>query len=394
MKAKSSYDAVVVGAGPAGSSSAATLARAGLRVALLDKARFPRDKLCGGLISQRSRNILAQVFGSECEPPIEGTCKGAKIFFKDWLLNEVRGYKPIYFTSRCTFDHYLLGLARSYGVDVIEGVGVSGLTSNRSAVLLVDGKCYEAPFVIGADGASSRIRKELHSVSIDKEGFAVGLEMEVPKSFVKRDVVDPEIYFGVVRRGYGWVFPKKHALTVGVGGLAAANTEMRRVFECFARMAIGGVPIQPLRGHPIPFGNYLPKPGENSVLLVGDAAGLVEPITGEGIAFAMLSGYQAAQAVIEATRLGVAERALPLYEEQYKTIVRLFNDAKLLRYLAFSKLLEPLFARALNLSTGVIKMHMDVLAGDADYRDYSKYLVGTVVQCLPKIIGSLAKGAA
>ncbi len=394
MKAKSSYDVIVVGGGPAGSSSAATLARAGLRVVLLDKAQFPRDKLCGGLISQRSRNILAQVFGNECDPPIETTSKGAKFFFKDWLLNEVYDYKPIYFTSRCTFDHYLLGLARSHGVEVIEGAGASGLTPDRGAVLLVDGTSYKAPFIIGADGASSRIRKELHSVSIDKGAFAVGLEMEVPKAFVKRNVVDPEIYFGVVRWGYGWVFPKTHTLTVGVGGLAAANPEMRRVFECFARMAIGSVPNQPLRGHPIPFGNYLPHPGEDSVLLVGDAAGLVEPITGEGIAFAMLSGYQAAQAVIDAKRSGVAGRALDLYKERYQTIAKLFDDAKLLRYLAFSKPLEPLFARALNLSTGVIRKHMDVLAGDADYRDYCKYLVGTALQRLPRIIGSLARRAA
>jgi menaquinone-9 beta-reductase len=380
------YEALVVGGGPAGSAAAMTLARAGLRVALLDKARFPRQKLCGGLLSLRSRRALTTVFGPDCIPPIEATSGGAKVFFRDRFLNEVRDYKPVYFTARCDFDHYLLGLACAGGVHVVEGAGVSGLSPDRHALLTADGGRYEAPFIIGADGASSRIRKELRSVTIDKHGFAVGLEMEVPRTFIAREVEAPEIYLGWVRWGYAWVFPKAQTVTIGVGGLSAVNADMRPVFERFARLAVGGVPDLPLLRHPIPFGNYLSHPGEGSVLLAGDSAGLVEPITGEGIAFAILSGYHAAQAVIEARALASPDSALALYEKRYKEIVGLFDDGWWLRYFAFSRPLEPLFVHALAAGCGLIRMHMDVVAGDAGYREYARYLAGAALRRLPRMV--------
>lgn len=393
MQRSPKFDVVVVGGGPAGSAAAFTLAASGLTVALVDKARFPREKLCGGLLSQRSKKLLAHVFGETCSPPIEVTSSGAKLFFGDKLLNEIQAYKPIYFTSRRNFDNYLLSLAVSRGVDVVLGVAVTGLSADHRRVYLDDGSVLEARFVIGADGASSRIRKELHSVSIDKGGFAVGLEMEVPREPYDRDFANPEIYFGVVRWGYGWVFPKRDTLTVGVGGLAAANEDIRDLFRRFARMALGRIPDQPLNGHPIPFGNYVANPGEDSVLLVGDAAGLVEPITGEGIAFAIQSGQLAAEAIIESEKRENPSAALELYRVRYKTIARLFDDAKLLRYLVFSRLTEPLFATTLKISSSAIKKHMDVLAGDADYRDYLKFLVLTAVLRLPKLVRRLAAKA-
>ncbi|WP_242490093.1 NAD(P)/FAD-dependent oxidoreductase [Noviherbaspirillum cavernae] len=365
---------------------AITLARAGLKAVLLDKARFPRQKLCGGLISLRCRDALRQAFGPQCDPPIEAEARGAKVFFRERLLNEVRDYKPICFTSRSAFDHYLLDMARAFGVEVIEGAGASGLSPDRTAVLANDDVRHEAPFIIGADGASSRIRKELASVAIDKRGFAVGLEMEVPRSLVSRDICAPEIYLGLVRWGYAWIFPKERTLTVGVGGLSSENPDMRPIFERFARMAIGSVPALPLLRHPIPFGNYLAQPGEGSVLLAGDAAGLVEPITGEGIAFAILSGYHAAHAVIEARAAHGARSALSFYRERYGSIAGLFDDGRLLRYLVFSRPLEPLFVRALGAGGGLIRKHMDVVAGDADYRDYSRYLTGAALRRLPRMM--------
>jgi geranylgeranyl reductase family protein len=386
MNTTSKYDAIVVGGGPAGAAAAATLARGGLKTALLDKARFPRDKLCSGLLSLRGRRALSQVFGAECDPPVEFVSKGARLFFKERLINEIRDYKPVYFTSRCEFDHYLLEQARSHGVDVIEQGAVTAITPDRTAVITAAGARYETRFIIGADGASSRIRKELQSVAMDKRGFAVGLEMEVPRSFVKRDVAEPEIYLGLVRWGYAWVFPKARTLTVGVGGLPAANADMRQIFVRFAKLAVGGLPEQPLRSHPIPFGNYLHQPGEGSVLLAGDAAGLVEPVTGEGIAFAILSGYHAAQAVIEAHRSGVASSALSFYRPRYRTIVDLFDDARLLRHLVFPKPVEPAFAHILHLSSGLVRKHMDVVAGDAGYREYLRYFAGVVVWHLPRVI--------
>ena len=186
--------------------------------------------------------------------------------------------------------------------------------------------------------------------------------------------------------GYAWIFPKRATLTVGIGGLAAANGDMRARYREFAMAALGRVPSQTLRGSPIPFGNFVARPGRGSTLLVGDAAGLVEPLTGEGIAFAVQSGAYAAQAIIEAARMKAPARALALYLQQYRSIIRSFRDVRLLRRLVFSRATRTLFLRALNGNRRMVLKHMDVLAGDADYRDYARCALKEVVSHAPQIV--------
>jgi geranylgeranyl reductase family protein len=377
-------DVAVVGAGPAGASAAAVLAAAGVDVALVDKARFPRDKLCGGLLSLRCTGALRTVFGEECSPPVDVTASGAAVYDRSALLVRVDRYKPMHFTSRRRFDAYLVSLAVARGARLLEGLAVTALDVDRGTIALEGGRTLAATFVIGADGASSRIRKLL-GIDIDRHGFAVGLEAEVPRAAVARDVWNPEVYFGIAEWGYGWVFPKRETLTVGIGGLACANADMRRLFRELATAALGAVPSQPVCGSPIPFGNFVARPGRGSTLLVGDAAGLVEPLTGEGIAFAIQSGYHAAQAVLEAMRQRAPSRAFARYLPGYRTIVESFGDVRLLRRLVFSRLTKPLFLRALAHEQQIVLKHMDVLAGEAEYRDYARFAIRQVLTHLPQI---------
>lgn len=378
------FDVVIVGAGPAGSSAATVLAAAGLKVALVDKARFPRNKLCGGLLSQRCTSAIRDAFGA-CTLPIEITATGAAVFAANEMVVRVRDCKPLQFTSRRQLDACLAGLAAARGATVVEGSAVTALDCDTGTISLADGRVLSATFVIGADGAASRTRKLL-GVPMDRRGFAVGLEMEVPRNDVRRIVQDPEVYFGIAEWGYGWVFPKRDTLTVGIGGLVRENADMPRLFREFARTAIGAVPAQPVCGSPIPFGNFVSRPGRGSTLLVGDAAGLVEPLTGEGIAFAVQSGLHAAQAIIEATRCESAARALEFYLPGYRSIVRSFKDVHLLRRLVFSRYTKRTFLQALSGNAGLVLKHMDVLAGDADYRDYARFALAETLAHLPQIV--------
>jgi geranylgeranyl reductase family protein len=378
------FDAVVVGAGPAGSAAAAVLATSGIRVALVDKARFPRDKLCGGLLSQRCIRALDAVFGPACGAPVEVTARGAAVYDRDALLVRVGDYQPMHFTSRRDFDAHLVSLAATRGAAVVEANAVTAIDFDAGAVTLADGCVLHTTFVIGADGAASRVRK-LRGIPIDRRGFAVGLEAEVPRASVARDVSNPEIYFGIAEWGYGWVFPKRDTLTAGVGGLAAANEDMRARFREFAVTALGALPAQPVCGSPIPFGNFVARPGRGSTLLVGDAAGLVEPLTGEGIAFAVQSGRHAAHAVIAAAHAATPSRALELYLPAYRTIIRAFEEVCLLRHLVFSRVTKRLFLRALAGNQQIVRKHMDVLAGRIEYRDYARYALAQVVAHLPQI---------
>lgn len=384
------FDVAVVGAGPAGSSAAAVLSAAGLEVALVDKARFPRDKVCGGLLSQRCMGAIRTSFGSSCIAPIEVTAAGAAVFDRNRLLVRVGSHKPMHFTSRRAFDAHLVTLAAARGAHVLEGSTVAAVDFDAGTLALSDGRALAATFVIGADGASSRIRKLL-GIAMDRRGFAVGLEAEVPKGDVLREAANPEIYFGFAEWGYGWVFPKRDTLTVGVGGLAGENADMRQRFREFAVAALGRVPAQPLCGSPIPFGNFLARPGRGSTLLAGDAAGLVEPLTGEGIAFAIQSGFHAAQAIIEAARCNAPARALEFYAAGYRSIVRSFQDVRLLRRLVFSRHTRRAFLRALTGNERLVTKHMDVLAGDAEYRDYARFALVQALTHSPQILrGALA----
>jgi len=153
------------------------------------------------------------------------------------------------------------------------------------------------------------------------------------------------------------------------------------------------VPAQPVCGSPIPFGNYLAQPGRGSTLLIGDAAGLVEPLTGEGIAFAIQSGLHAARAVIEARRCNVSSRAFEFYLRDYRSIVREFDDVRLLRRLVFSRYTKRLFLRALSRGDKLVLKHMDVLAGDLDYRDYARFALAQTLTHLPGIVRAIATSA-
>jgi geranylgeranyl reductase family protein len=378
------YDAVVVGGGPAGSSAAAVIAGAGLRVALVDKAHFPRDKLCGGLLSERCVGAIRASFGPRCAAPIEVTTYGAAIYDRDRPLVRVSHYKAMHFTSRRTFDAHLVSIAALRGAEVLAGSPVSAVDFASGTVRLGDGRELQTSFVVGADGAGSRIRKLL-GIPIDRDDFAVGLEAEVARDSVGRDVPNPEAYFGIAEWGYGWVFPKRDTLTVGIGGLANRNTDLRARYRELALAAFGRVPPEPLCGSPIPFGNYVGKPGRGSTLLVGDAAGLVEPLTGEGIAFAIQSGRYAAEAIVEAARKHVPERALDLYDTGYQSITRAFRDVRLLRGLVFSRLTRGAFLRALEGNERLVRSHMDVLAADTEYRAYARLVLAQTVRHLPRL---------
>jgi geranylgeranyl reductase family protein len=378
------FDVVVVGAGPAGAAAACALASSGMRVALLDKAKFPRDKLCGGLLSQRSMRIIGDVFGA-CELPIECTTTGAAVFVKDALAVRIQDCTPLRFTSRRKLDACFVAAAVARSATLFEGAAMAAIDFATGRVALSDGTVLSTTFIVGADGASSRVRK-LAGVSIDRRGFAVGLEADVPRADVRRDVQDPEVYFGIAEWGYGWVFPKRDTLTVGIGGLAHENADLQAAFRELASTALGAVPDRPVFGSPIPFGNFVGCPGRGSTLLVGDAAGLVEPLTGEGIAFAVLSGAYAAKAIVEAARLEAPSRALGMYLPLYRSIASSFDDVRVLRRLVFSRYTKRLFHSALGSDRRVVAKHMDVLAGNTEYRDYARFAVAATVANLPRIV--------
>lgn len=370
------YDVIIVGGGPAGSAAGYTLANQGLTVCMIDKKKFPRDKLCGGLLTLRSKKLFGKIFNTNWNSTIERVSKGVGFYYKNKFLSAVSDYKDLSFTNRSDFDLFLATLSERKGVHFIQDTAITKLDIKESVVTLKDGRQLNSDFIIGADGVNSFVARTLFGRAYNKKTIAFGLEVEIPISdkYKLTNIIDPEIYFGVVKWGYGWVFPKKDTLTAGMGGLLKRNPDIKTSFHHFLKSRFSIVPNELIKGHFIPFGDFRKQPGKDNILLCGDAAGLVEPITGEGIAFAMQSGYFAAQAIVESMSQGSPHLAYEYYQNKYAKITKIFKYSRLLRYLIFPKFSQSVFIKVLSQSESIPLKHIDLMSDDIDYKGYVTFL--------------------
>ena len=376
------YDAIVVGAGPAGSTAAYLLAASGMRVTLIDKCVFPRNKLCGGVLTGRSKKIFHDVFKRSWDPIIEKISNGATFFNKYDFLNSVDIYPPLFFTSRYTLDAFLVELAKEKGARIVQGNSVSTVHEIENSVIFKNGKRMLADFIIGADGVMSRVANCLFPDSQEINKLALGFETEIPIDQVNEQIIKPEIYFGLVKWGYGWVFPKQNKLTVGVGGLKSLNPNIKEVLLDLLDHRFGISLKNHINAHYFPFGGYRTTPGRKNILLVGDAAGLAEPITGEGISFAMESGKLAAESILKAASSNDPSRAYAEYKIKYDKLTKLLKYANIIKYLVFKKSIAPFFYNAMRRSDNVVLKYKDIMDGEIGYNDYLKL----ILRKAPKLI--------
>ncbi len=363
------FDLAVIGAGPAGSAAAFAAARAGLRVALIDRARFPRDKLCGGGVTGRARRHLAQVFGPAAPgPALYLVCDRIRLTAGDRPIGLHAGAPPIGLTMRRDFDAALHEAALAAGAADLTGRRIAAFDPAAGRIGLAGGGAVVAPVVLGADGATSATAKALFGRAHDPARIGLALEIEAPRAGPDpSDTV--EIDLAAAAWGYGWSFPKQRSVTLGVGGLHAANPDLpARLHAYLARHGIADGTAR-VRGAFLPAGEVRPIPGRGRVLLAGDAAGLVDPLTGEGIAWAVLSGALAAAAAAAALAAGRPETALPRYARALRPVRRELARARLLRRLIYAR---PLRDRALALVAGSPRLqrrYLALLAGEMDYVD-------------------------
>ena len=293
---------IVAGAGPAGSMAARLLANRGARVLLLDKQRFPRDKPCGGGVTLRAAALL----DIDLSPVIERTIHGARFTLRLGEAFDRRFEQPLtYMTQRSRLDAYLAEQAAAAGAEFRDGVAVREIdpafngTSSLKSTVRTDGDTYTAQILIGADGANGLVGRTLGLRPEYEE--AVALEGNIPYTpdipAEWRDVFGLDL--GGMTGGYGWVFPKGDHLNVGVGGWKAiVGSQLRGELDRLCRAyGLDPAAMVQLRGHHLP----MMRPGTalsaGGALLVGDAAGFVDPLSGEGIYQAIASGIAAGAAL-------------------------------------------------------------------------------------------------
>jgi geranylgeranyl reductase family protein len=291
------FDAIVVGAGPAGSTTAYRLASSGARVLLLDRARFPRDKPCGGGLTIRAVRQLPVT----PQPVVEHVVDRMGFRLRYGTRFERSSREPIVLmTQRRRLDHYLVEQAVAAGADFRDGVKITDVrVDERGAGATVDGKPVEADVLVGADGVNGTTRKAL-GLGGDYV-LGVAFEGNVAKELVG-DRFDglAEFELGTIPGGYAWVFPKGDHVNVGVGGWERQGPTLRGHLGVLCRAhGIAEESVQELRGHRLPLRRAGSVAARGRALLVGDAAGLVDPLSGDGMYEAFLSSRIAAETIGE-----------------------------------------------------------------------------------------------
>ena len=291
------FDVLVAGAGPAGSATAIRLARAGARVLLADKARFPRDKPCGGGLTGRALRHRP----CDVEPVVEHVVDRLVVRVAYGAKAAKRSSAPlILMTQRRLLDLHLAEQAARAGADFRDGVAVTALEIGQERVAArVRGVPVTASYLVGADGANGVVARA--SGLGDGIVRGVALEGNVPWDVLERAPYDETAWveLGVVPGGYGWVFPKGDHANLGVGGWLEEGPNLRVRLEELAREhGVDPAALESVRGHRLPMRKLGTPSARDRVLLVGDAAGLVDPLSGDGIYEAFVSAELAANAIL------------------------------------------------------------------------------------------------
>lgn len=368
------FDIVVIGAGPAGGAAAFTAARAGLRVALIDRKTFPREKLCGGLITGRARRHYAEVFGHEMLFEAQDRKTTVDFRFRGAPMGVIRDAPALCATMRWDMDAMICAQALEAGAADFTGISVDAIDLADRSLTLKDGRRIGFGVLIGADGANSQVAKALFGEAFDRAEVGFGLEIEAVGDHVKPGA-PIRIDLAAAKWGYGWSFPKRCSTTIGVGGLLARNPDMKDAMAEYCALLGVEADRSSFKGQFLPFGDFRKVPGRQAILLAGDAAGLVDPITGEGIGYALQSGHLAAEAAIEALRAARPERALALYRRRLRPVHRALRMARLIRPVIFLPAMEAGFARAFRRSSTLRLQYLRLMAGEVEYGDILARLI-------------------
>ncbi|MCP4149591.1 MAG: NAD(P)/FAD-dependent oxidoreductase [bacterium] len=314
MISEGSYDVAVIGGGPAGASSAYYAAKAGLKTILFEKSPYPREKPCGGALPKRNLPLL----GKHAAAAINCNVNEIRVFAPSYKYFSVPNM-PVYFILRSAFDHAMAKDALEAGAVIRDNCPVTNLDkgSNDEYQIKTTGGTAAAHYVIMASGP----RKNTFSNSLfkpakwDNDYMAACAVSETPidNKLLERAGFPAgtlSIFFGPAPNAYAWLFVKAGYLNIGTGSSAVLlkGIGATRLYNDFVTSLKekGILPkdlvLAKAQGFPLPYKKTANKTVFEKVLLVGDAAGFVSPISGEGIYYAIQGGKLAVDAIVQNIR--------------------------------------------------------------------------------------------
>lgn len=309
MNTMQSYDVIVIGAGPSGSTAARVLASGGFSVLMLERESLPRIKPCGGALTHRALALLPPGYEDQLRhEATEWTFHG-----KNLPPTTIQRPSPYcHIVERQYFDQFLAQEAEIAGAHLRTHEPVTMVVRTPDGFEVNTTKeAYRCSFLVAADGAHGITAKHL-GLARPRLGAAIEAEVEVSRAMAEHYAHRVAIHVGDYPWGYAWVIPRNNILNIGVGSFRAQSFPLKKRFFQFARDIVGNVDLRPM-AHPLPYRLRYVSPVLGRALFVGDAAGLMDAFSAEGIFSAIRSGQLAAEALIRHVK---ADVSLDSYSQQ------------------------------------------------------------------------------
>lgn len=365
------YDIIVIGGGPAGSSAARKASSLDLKTLLIEKENFPRYKPCAGAVSDAALSYLDFQI-----PPtlIEKEMRGVRVVYEKQRVLRYASRRIGILVDRKTFDGFLLEMADESGTEVIMGEKAIQFAQEQDKVRVVtDKEEYEGQYLILAEGAQGNLQYELKDRPKKKE-YALSLVAEIAEedAGIKEyfdDII--EVHTGLLRMGFGWVFPHKGYYSAGIAGIAKYLDDPKKKMREFME-SVGFSDGYSIQSHVIPAGGFNRNLTDSRVILTGDAAGFVDSFYGEGISYAIRSGQIASETI---SRIIKKESSATI--KNYDSHVKKEFENNLRYSLLASKLAHsiPLFFKLALKNESVLDKFIGIALQEVTYKGLLKWTV-------------------
>jgi len=360
---KQSQDVIVVGAGPAGATLAYELGKRGIGVLVLEKEKLPRYKCCAGGVTSKAAKLL----DFDISEVVEDVINEVSFTFNLGSLYLGQHSQPLIYTvMRDVFDYFLVTRAQQLRAVFMDGQKVTRIQVSVDWVeVSTADDIFRSRLVVGADGAYSVVARELGMGR--RMEYIAGIESEivVPEEELAKWKSRVQIDLGCIPGGYAWVFPKRNHLSIGAGCLASKARHLDRHHQKFLNsLSIGSYTIVRSSSHLIPTCTKGRLVWQDKALLLGDAAGLADPLTGEGIYNAIQSAQLAAPVIENSLARGKVE--LPDYQQIVEQ--KIMSELRIARKLSKNFIRFPRLAFGmLDRSDGAWRAICNLMLGEIDY---------------------------